>query len=459
MKKTRSIETPSIRHGHVFSPPSRAYNAWVDGHLDIGAMNQREAGKFFPREEIGLTDPLAPTDVPSGPAFPPPDGQLASAGQPTGRFLDEPGTHWKKHEVTSGEVLVVSWGYAENYNHRTRRWKYFITKNDWCPEQVLSRAQFDPIPFYQVELGYQPYWQYSEELKPPVPTVHEVPLPRKEGYHVLYAVWEIADTGAAFYHVIDLNFSGEDGGGERPVTPKNLKADDIKERSVRLSWDHSESLLPVEKYVITRDGVTTIDIPASQLSWTDTGVVPSGEYTYFITAVGFNGQESLPSPAIKVQTLNDDGTAQPPSPPPNLHDMGVTESSVSLMWGASTGHNSIRSYHIYRNGAEISDVPGTETTYNDNGLMANTEYSYYVTAKDSAGLTSPSSNVHVVKTKSSDDPASWNPNGIFYKVDDKVSFENHVYSCFQAHRSQPDWSPKETNDILWKRQGQKKSGS
>lgn len=36
-------------HGHVFSPASRAYFAWQAGDLDQGALNQREAGKFFPQ--------------------------------------------------------------------------------------------------------------------------------------------------------------------------------------------------------------------------------------------------------------------------------------------------------------------------------------------------------------------------------------------------------------------------
>ncbi|WP_260334510.1 lytic polysaccharide monooxygenase [Streptomyces beigongshangae] len=30
---------------------------------------------------------------------------------------------------------------------------------------------------------------------------------RRAGHHVLLAVWEVADTGHAFYQVIDLQFS------------------------------------------------------------------------------------------------------------------------------------------------------------------------------------------------------------------------------------------------------------
>ncbi|MHC8286380.1 lytic polysaccharide monooxygenase auxiliary activity family 9 protein [Pseudomonas sp. XS1P51] len=82
-------------HGHVFSPSSRAYFAWLEGKLDEGALNQRESGKHFPQTVGGLKDPLAPDDVLS--AMPPLDGKIASAGQLTGAFLDEPGDHWQKH--------------------------------------------------------------------------------------------------------------------------------------------------------------------------------------------------------------------------------------------------------------------------------------------------------------------------------------------------------------------------
>lgn len=38
-------------------------------------------------------------------------------------------------------------------------------------------------------------------------------------------------------------------------------------------------------------------------------------------------------------------------------------------------------------------------------------------------------------------PPAWDPNFHPYKVGDRVSFQNHVYQCIQAHNSQPDWSP------------------
>ncbi|MFD1804070.1 lytic polysaccharide monooxygenase auxiliary activity family 9 protein [Mixta tenebrionis] len=189
-------------HGHVFSPKSRAYFAWEEGKLDNGALNQRESGKFFPATKAGLRDSLASDDVVNN--MPPADGKIASAGQSVGQFLDEPGTHWKKHQVRAGQQLTVSWDYSAK--HLTRRWNYFITRKEWDPQQPLSRAQFEATPFYQQELTAHPFWEHNKELTPPSPTVHKMTLPQRSGYHVILAVWEVADTGNAFYQVIDVDF-------------------------------------------------------------------------------------------------------------------------------------------------------------------------------------------------------------------------------------------------------------
>lgn len=189
---SRSI---TLRHGHVFTPPSRAYLAWQAGEIDEGALNQRESGKFFPHSAGGQPDPFAKDDVVN--ALPPPDGKIASANQATGALLDQPGDHWTKHEVRSGERLDISWYFSAN--HVTRRWNYFITRPGWDSAQVLSRDQFEAEPFHTVQIDLQPFWQHGEAMEPVSPTTHEVTLPEREGYHVLLAVWEVANSPNAFY--------------------------------------------------------------------------------------------------------------------------------------------------------------------------------------------------------------------------------------------------------------------
>jgi chitin-binding protein len=164
-----------------------------------------ESGKFFPATEGGLRDPFAPDDVVN--VQPPRDGRIASAGQDFAVSLDEPKSDWRKHPVDSGQNFQVSWSY--HAPHKTRRWNYFITRDGWDPSRPLARDQFESAPIFTDQLTDQltgqPYW--SADLMPPDPTKHTFRLPRRKGYHVLLAVWEVADTGNAFYQVIDLDFS------------------------------------------------------------------------------------------------------------------------------------------------------------------------------------------------------------------------------------------------------------
>lgn len=193
-------------HGRVFSPKSRAMFLYEAGKLDFGQLNELEGGKLFPETQSGLTDPAAPDDVANG--TPPRDGEIASGGRTTDARaqLNEPGSHWRKHTVSSGVTLSITWGYS--MPHKTRRWTYWITKNGWNHNEPLKREHLDPAPLRTYLNTYRPYWgpEANQELIPQGDTHHEVTLPDRRGYHVLLAVWDVADTANAFYQVIDLMF-------------------------------------------------------------------------------------------------------------------------------------------------------------------------------------------------------------------------------------------------------------
>lgn len=193
------------RHGRVINPKSRAVYLNEQGELDEGQMNEVEGGKGFPGTTAGYVDPAGPDDV-KGKA-PPADGLIASGGHTDARVkLNQPGSHWPKHPVKSGSTLTVEWNYS--MPHKTRRWTYWITKDGWSPSQQLVRAHLEDKPIHEVVNTYQPYWgpDAEQELMARNPTTHQVPLPQRSGHHLLLGVWNVADTEAAFYQVIDLDF-------------------------------------------------------------------------------------------------------------------------------------------------------------------------------------------------------------------------------------------------------------
>ncbi|MGQ0417261.1 lytic polysaccharide monooxygenase, partial [Bacillus sp. HC-TM] len=75
--------------------------------------------------------------------------------------------------------------------------KYYITKKGWNPNKPLTRSDLDLVPFYVKNDG---------GARPGTTVTHEANVPTdRSGYHLILAVWEIADTGNAFYQVIDVN--------------------------------------------------------------------------------------------------------------------------------------------------------------------------------------------------------------------------------------------------------------
>jgi Uncharacterized protein conserved in bacteria len=89
--------------------------------------------------------------------------------------------------------------------------------------------------------------------------------------------------------------------------------------------------------------------------------------------------------------LTQDGSTTTPDPEPVLLPTipadalcsGHTTSSITLSWTASIASAGIKNYEVSRNGTIVGTT--TQTAYTDNGLPANTTYTYTLVAVDSKG--------------------------------------------------------------------------
>lgn len=78
-----------------------------------------------------------------------------------------------------------------------------------------------------------------------------------------------------------------------------------------------------------------------------------------------------------------------PSVPTGLSANALSTSQVNLSWTASTDNIAVTGYKIFRNGAQIGT--SLATSYADTNLSASTQYTYTVSAYDSAGNNSSQS--------------------------------------------------------------------
>ena len=97
-------------------------------------------------------------------------------------------------------------------------------------------------------------------------------------------------------------------------------------------------------------------------------------------------------------TVNGGGTndTQAPSTPSNLVASNTSQTSTQLSWSPSTDNVGASGYDVYQ-GTNLITTTGS-TSYNVNGLTANTTYNFTVRAKDAAGNMSAASNTTSVTT-------------------------------------------------------------
>ncbi|MFR9725489.1 lytic polysaccharide monooxygenase [Streptomyces sp. MS19] len=168
-------------HGYTTSPTSRQLFCAQGAVSDCGSIiwepQSVEGPKGFPQ---------------AGPA----DGTLCAGGNSRFSQLDNPrGGSWPTTRVSSGQRFTFNWTFTAR--HSTTDFRYYITRNGWNPNQPLTRAQLDTTPFLTVPLnGRQPGQTES----------HAGTLPSRSGRHVILAVWNVADTGNAFYSCSDVQF-------------------------------------------------------------------------------------------------------------------------------------------------------------------------------------------------------------------------------------------------------------
>ncbi|WP_195574377.1 lytic polysaccharide monooxygenase [Paenibacillus sp. 1001270B_150601_E10] len=412
----------ALAHGYIDSPGSRAYLCKTGANSDCGAIiyepQSLEAPKGFPQ---------------AGPA----DGKIASAGGIFPKLDEQSATRWSKVNISSGPI---TFHWTLTAAHATTSWKYYITKPNWNPNAALTRDSFDLTPFCSVDYnGKRPPFSYSDNCN----------VPARTGYHVILAVWEIADTANAFYNVIDVNFGGSNPvDNQAPTAPTGLASSNVTSTTAALSWNAATDNVGVTGYKVYRNGTEIASVSGSTLNYTATGLTGNTSYTFTVRAVDAAGNTSPNSNAVVVNTPVPVVDTEAPSAPTGLHVMGTpTSTSVNLMWSASTDNVGVTGYQIFRGSTLVATVSGSTLEYNVTGLTASTSYTFTVKAVDAAGNVSAASSAVNATTAAPPAIAAWAP-GVSYAAGTKVTYNGNTYECRQAHTSLVGWEPA-TTPALW----------
>ncbi|MFZ4215663.1 N-acetylglucosamine-binding protein GbpA [Pantoea endophytica] len=144
-------------------------------------------------------EPQSTGEGPDGfPSSGPKDGELVSASGETnwiGAALNaQSSDRWVKHKVSPGPI-DITWTFTAA--HPIADYKYYITKPDWNPNKALTRESFELTPFCVIPGG---------PASSTGTATHTCNLPERSGYQVIYGAWDVSDTPATFYKVIDVEY-------------------------------------------------------------------------------------------------------------------------------------------------------------------------------------------------------------------------------------------------------------
>lgn len=175
-----------------------------------------------------------------------------------------------------------------------------------------------------------------------------------------------------------------------PTVPANLVSGNITETGFILSWTASSDNVGVTSYEVYRNGSLAATVTGTSANIT--GLLPSRTYSMTVRAVDATENRSAASSPLSVTTID----THPPSIPAGLVATGVTETSFTLSWSASSDNVGVTGYDIYCNGVLSTSVNGITASFT--GLTLLTNYSMTIRAKDAAGNISNHSNALVVRT-------------------------------------------------------------
>ncbi|MFB9328208.1 lytic polysaccharide monooxygenase [Paenibacillus aurantiacus] len=414
-------------HGYVDSPASRAIQCKNGLNTNCGPI---------------IYEPQSLEGLKGFPAAGPADGKIASAGLAGFSALDEQSaTRWNKVNMSSGPN-TFTWKFTAR--HATTSYRYFITKENWNPNAPLTRDQLNLTPFCTINGNGQ---------QPPATLSHSCNVPARTGYHIILAVWDIADTGNAWYNAIDVQFGNGPADNVAPTAPSGLNATAVGTTTATLNWGASSDNIAVAGYEVYAGSnpTTIVTVPANQLSVNLTNLAAGTTHALSVKAYDAAGNRSPASNVVQVTTdpLPVDNT--PPTAPSGLHVMGTAGSnSLTLMWSASSDESGIAGYRIYSGSTLIATVAGSSTEKLVTGLTPSTSYTFTVVAFDPSNNASAASNAVTVTTAQAPSATPWAANTA-YAAGALVSYNGAVYKCLQAHTSLAGWEPSNV-PALWQLQ-------
>ncbi len=179
-----------------------------------------------------------------------------------------------------------------------------------------------------------------------------------------------------------------------PSIPSDVKASNISDTSVQLSWKNSTDNTDIQEYVILNETNPITEYTTTNSSITINELRGLTQYKFRVYARDIAGNYSESSIPIKVKTT-ERTDSYAPSAPFNLRLHYLSETSISLRWGDAQDNVSIAFYQIFSDDKLIHTTADTAYTIT---TVPGSSHNFTVVAIDSSGNSSIPSNIVNITT-------------------------------------------------------------
>lgn len=195
-----AVSMPAAAHGTLEMPISRVYSCYKEGPESPKSAACRAAKEAGGSQQFYDWNGVRQGNAAGNHQQVVPNGKLCSGGDAHFRGLDLARADWSKTSIVppvSGNYTFV---WKATAPHATSYFKYYVTKDGWNPNTPLTWNDLQEFASVPGSAAQQSGDQYRMSVK----------LPQgKTGNHVIYSIWQRADSGEAFYACADVKFPGD----------------------------------------------------------------------------------------------------------------------------------------------------------------------------------------------------------------------------------------------------------
>ena len=179
-----------------------------------------------------------------------------------------------------------------------------------------------------------------------------------------------------------------------PTVPANVLATAFSSTQINVTWSASTDNVGVAGYRMFRNG-TQVGATTTALSYSDTGLTPSTQYTYTVVAFDAAGNASAPSTGSTATTLTSDTT--PPNVSITAPAANATVSNTVTVSATATDNVAVNDVRFQLDGVNLgTDLTASPYTIQwDTTTATNGTHTLTAIAKDTSGNSATSAAITV----------------------------------------------------------------